>query len=93
MSPPRRMQSLAVCQTQIRVSARKRFPSDVLEAGGRSGQGAADEVTVLRHGPGQDGEMDVPVVIDSYHPDDRLGVAIPGRATQESARYWPGCAH
>jgi hypothetical protein len=33
--------------------------------------GAADKVAVLVHGPGQYGEVHLPVVIDGNHPDDQ----------------------
>src|SRR5579871_5232153 len=44
---------------------------------GGSGEGAVDEVTVFLYRAGQHSEMDLAVVIDSHHPDHRLGVAVP----------------
>ena len=35
-------------------------------------------MAVLLHGPGQHGEVHLPLVIDSHYPDDRLGLAVPG---------------
>src|SRR5215467_8248577 len=50
------------CRKIIRLNWESREPREesqhVLTALRRSGQGAADEVTVLRHGPGQHSEMD-----------------------------------
>ena len=42
----------------------------------RSGKGTADEMTVLVYGPGQHGEVHLPVVIDCHYPDDCLGLVV-----------------
>src|ERR1039457_4341312 len=44
----------------------------------RSSQGAADEVTVLLQRARQHGEMHLPILVDSYDPDHRLAMAVPG---------------
>src|ERR1022692_2560851 len=44
----------------------------------RSSQGAADEVTVLLQRARQHSEMHLPILVDSYYPDHRLAIAVPG---------------